>query len=66
MDPKLSKDAVRVRRRIMHRITRALTHDDLNKKAAFDKHYKNLVHDAITIVLATENWPSPATRASND
>ena len=49
----------------MHRITRALTHDDPNKKAAFDKNYKDLVHDAITIVLATEELMTDAVHRHN-
>ena len=51
MDRKLSKDDVRVRRRILHHITRNL-HGD--QKDTFEKDYKNVVHGAITTVLLSE------------
>lgn len=52
MVPKLSKDAGRVRRRILHHVTRGITDEEVKK--LYDKHFKDLVHDAITVVLASE------------
>lgn len=54
MELKLHHDDVRARRRIMHFITRQLSKGDPNRKAAFDAQYKDLVHEAVTVVLYTE------------
>ncbi len=49
-----NKDDQRIRRRILHHITRFLGQGDPNRLEAFEKYYKSLVHEAITVVLVTE------------
>ncbi len=51
---RLSKDNVRIRRKIFHHITRQLSKQSPDKKAAFESHFKELVHGAITEVLQEE------------
>lgn len=51
----LSPRARRVRRSIMHRITRTLNKEgDVNKKAAFVKQFYDLVQQSVTDVLGDE------------
>lgn len=53
--PELSKDAERIRRRVMHFATRFINggkDDDL--KTMWHKRYKNIVNAALTEVLAEE------------
>lgn len=51
MAKRLSKSDVRVRRRIMHHITRSLSGFD---RQQFEAVYKDRVHQAVTEVLASE------------
>lgn len=50
----LHKDDIRVRRRIMHILTRQMNKEHPDKREAFNAFFKSLIHDAITFVLADE------------
>lgn len=64
METKLHKDDVRTRRRIMHHITRQVnktgggTNAEFSYKRAQWEGMKDLVHEAITQVLADERRSS--------
>lgn len=52
---KLSPQAARVRRSVMHYISRTLKEEgDINKHVAFKANYYGLVQEALTEVLARE------------
>ena len=60
MAQQLHKTDVRVRRRIMHHITRRLNKEfpaqpgQTSRLREFEYKYKDIVHDAITVVLLSE------------